>query len=190
MCLEIDGSLVDVQAVSAAAGVVSDKKVSAGFVSEFEAPSPIKVDVSLPGRAPAGFTQVRVQTDTVSVSVPDTDITVPGSIAADIGEVQISVESFEGEISDGLFAKPAPVQLEPVKVTQTTDAKVDADAFDIPAPSVSKPTVDIKEEKFGEKIVFPEFPEASAEIQYPEMPEKPDFSSFIEDILASVGAEL
>ncbi len=189
-CKSVEGSLVDVQAVKGAAGNVPDAAVSAGFVSEFEAPSPVKVSVSMPQGAPAAFEKVSVQTDKVSVSVPETKITAPGNIAADIEKPQISVGSFETNVKEQLFSKSVPVQLEAVRVTEMPDRKPDTDAFDIPAPSLSKPTVSIDEAKFGEKIVCPEFPEASAEIEYPEMPEKPDFSSYIEDILASVGAEL
>ena len=126
----------------------------------------------------------------MNVDLPDTQINAPGDIAADIEKPQVSVSMPEVALLGELFTALVAETVRSVNVMTGGSINIDSSLFEISAPSVSGISLDIDEDKLGKKIVCPEFPEASAEIEYPEMPEKPDFSAYIEDILASVGAEL
>lgn len=125
----------------------------------------IAVAVELPKiSVPVGLDDVRSAVEAPSVSVPDTDISQQAFELPQAEKPQADIKGTEvSAISREMFgispAEKVELSITPISVTET-DIKVP----ELPKNDISMP-------------------------KYPEVPEKPDFSAYYEDILTAVGKE-
>ena len=195
-------ALTSIEAVDISAAREAIAGIAPSEVGKVSMPSvPASVTVNVAGALPsAGF----VQAKTPSVpKLPEAEKVQGVSVDMPVGEVR--AEAFEIPAVDrpeavitGLEEIPVEAEqsfeLPPVQVESITVGYGPAETGEFTAPELSAPEVErievgaVPPEEISFK--FPEIHLQKAALpEYPEMPEKPDFSADIEEILAAVRAE-
>ncbi len=178
---------LQLEAAAVPGAALTDKKVSvAPFSTELDVSSDVKVPegITVPD---GGYTLSASAPDVVSpsvTSVPDS-VSLPAakvvtevqSVQVNVPDTSVSADSFSLPAADEVRAPAAPVVIRPA---------VDMSLFDIPAPVMTMKGVSGYDAKMPKAPSMTDMPELKVETVYPEIPEKPDFSGYIDDILSSL----